>query len=149
MSKNKDRINFIFGLWDNKPLPHMFKKNIKLWKKLNPQSEICIWKKQECEFLIQSKYPDILQMYKAASPIQRADLTRYAIIHAKGGWFADCDTVPTLSVDEIRKSISITDPVGIAFTETHIDLKFQQTTAKIEIRNGLPEQKIRIANYVF
>lgn len=149
MNPKKDKINFIFGLWDNKPMPRLFKKNIEIWKKLNPHNEICIWKKQECESLLQKLYPEIVPVYEIASPIQRADLARYIILHANGGWYADCDTVPTLSVDEIRKSISIEDPIGIAFTETIIDQQFQQTTSRLKIRNGLSEYKIRVANYVF
>lgn len=52
-----------------------------------------LWTDADNLALIASRYPELLSMYKAyASPIQRADVARYAIAHAHGGVYADLDT---------------------------------------------------------
>ena len=50
-----------------------------------------MWGPAECEALIAEEFPWALSGWRAAVPIQKCDLARYAIIAAKGGWYADLD----------------------------------------------------------
>jgi len=52
-----------------------------------------LWTDADNRALVASEYPSLLPMYDGyASPIQRADVARYVIAHARGGVYADLDT---------------------------------------------------------
>ncbi len=52
-----------------------------------------LWTDADNRALVASEYPSLLPVYDSyASPIQRADVARYVIAHARGGVYADLDT---------------------------------------------------------
>lgn len=55
--------------------------------------QYALWTDADNRNLVATQYPSLLQMYDGyASPIQRADVARYLIAHARGGVYADLDT---------------------------------------------------------
>ena len=62
-------------------------------RELNDGWAYRLWTDDENRALIAERYPWLLPTYDAyESPIQRADVARYAIAHAHGGVYADLDT---------------------------------------------------------
>ena len=59
----------------------------------NPGWSYRLWTDAENRKLVSEVYPHLLTIYDGyGSPIQRADVARYVIAHARGGVYADLDT---------------------------------------------------------
>ncbi|ETS77444.1 hypothetical protein PFICI_11318 [Pestalotiopsis fici W106-1] len=68
---------------------------------------VTLWTDQEIQHLIESEYTWLLSTYKGyTQDIQRADLGRLVVVHAKGGIYADLDVFPRnpTAIDCLRRS---------------------------------------------
>jgi hypothetical protein len=73
-------------------MPPKFQTNLNVWKDNNPNSiAIKLWNAPQLEQLFQHHYPTVYPIYKHASPIQKSDMARYAILAHHGGWYFDLD----------------------------------------------------------
>lgn len=144
-------INFVYGLWDDKPMRDDFVANLNTWKRLNPAWGVKVWSKQDIKALWKSSFNEYIDVWKLARPIQRADLARLMIVIKFGGLYADLDTAPTKPIDDILqvagyRSVQHTTVLCIEDIKTEEEMT---ASARWPIRQGVPEYKTRIANYVF
>ena len=74
------------------PMPEAFKRNLDMWRSANGAQRVKVWDADGVSRLVRSKHgPDVATVYDSASSIQQADLARYAILAAEGGWYFDLD----------------------------------------------------------
>ena len=92
-----------FGFFRNKGsgMPPLFKDNLDATIANNPNWRVVTWQPAQCRSLVATRYPDLLPIYDGFPyGVQRSDLSRYAILHAYGGMYADLDYVWTTSLDK-------------------------------------------------
>lgn len=88
-------VHVVYGLWDDKPMPRAFQDTIRALETL-PGVVVCVWDRAACKALIASAdashFPGLQAAYDSAPrPVQRADIVRYVIVWAYGGWYLDLD----------------------------------------------------------
>lgn len=86
-------IHLSFGFFDDGPMPASLAANRdKLVKDNGGHATVVVWGPKESRALIASRYPWALEKYDGWKwPIQRSDMSRYAILHAHGGVYVDLD----------------------------------------------------------
>jgi len=133
-------IHQVYGLWDDTPLPQTFVENRTMWRN-SVHYEMRLWTKESCEKLVKKhRLEHVWRNLKRKC--QRADLIRYLILYEFGGWYFDLDCIPThLRLDTCKYSHDV-----VLFTEAILT---DDEIAKQDepIRHGVPEHRIRIANF--
>ncbi len=82
----------------------------------NPDWQITVWTPASSAALIESKYPELATLYHGLPfPIQRSDMSRYAILHAYGGLYMDVDYNITVPLSSITAYLRETFPFKSAF----------------------------------
>lgn len=145
-----NRIHFMYGLWDDAPMPNFFKQNIKDWQESNPTYEIKVWGRADLERLVREYYPDLWTMYNSFDRrVQRADLGRYLILLHEGGWYADLDFVPKERPLHEMYNAYRNDASMILATELVMSREDAERIGSQEpIRKGQPEHHgPRVGNY--
>jgi mannosyltransferase OCH1-like enzyme len=83
-------------------IPDVWKTTISEWKKYHPDWQVWFWTDKENRELIQSHYPEYLELYDSYRyGIQRADVIRYFILHTFGGIYSDMDIQPRKSFNKL------------------------------------------------
>lgn len=75
-----------------------FKEGQESWKQLNPEFEYRFYDDTDCLNFITNHYPKYLNFYNQLSPVQKADIFRYLVIHKYGGIYTDMDTICLKSI---------------------------------------------------
>lgn len=158
--KDADRVevprvmHFVYGLWDDAPMPQAFADNMAAWKAANPGFGTKVWDRAAVEELVRERYPEAWDVYRALGRnVQRADLARYLIVYDRGGWYADLDCVPApdggSSLDALLSRGLY--PRMVLLTELEMDEAWAARVGREQpIRNGEPEHAgPRFANYFF
>jgi mannosyltransferase OCH1-like enzyme len=84
-------LHFSFGFFDSS-MPARIADHIAAVSATNPDFTVKVWGPQESRALIADMFPQHLAKYDALQwPIQRSDMSRYAILYAHGGLYADLD----------------------------------------------------------
>lgn len=66
------------------------RRNMAAWKTHFPNATQKVWTDADAARLLPA-YPDIEAVYHDLKPIQKADILRYLVLHARGGVYADLD----------------------------------------------------------
>lgn len=66
------------------------RRNLEAWKTHFPGAAQKIWTDADAARLLPN-YPEIAAVYDDLKPIQKADILRYLVLHARGGVYADLD----------------------------------------------------------
>ena len=161
------RINFVYlGLWPRKgsPMPSAFRRNLHSWRKKNEDTHpVKLWSLEDVlELLTSGAFSEqIVEAFHFASPIQKADLARYCILAAYGGWYFDLDTgVECSSQSSLHKC---TNNLQTIYSHKPFDLKSksgalfwergplsrteQQFSKRRKCRHNVPEYPLRLSNY--
>jgi len=106
---------------------------------------IVLWNNQD---VIDILNPNEIEIYLNLKKIQKSDFARLVIIRKYGGIYADFDIEHKSSLSNLIDKIEQTQE-GIVFIE-HVHRLNKQCNyyKKFKIRNNIPENKIRIANYI-
>lgn len=150
-SMNPDHIFFLYGfLGDSFNIKQEeFIKNLRIWRKRNPNWKINIlrdkydnindWVKKHFEWFYQiyMEYP---------KSIQRCDIIRYMLMYHYGGVYSDLDVECKMPISKLLRQYQW---ANVIFGISRIKSKQKcDLAAKYEtIRNGKPEIPVRIANY--
>jgi hypothetical protein len=89
-------------------LPNHKYPDIESWKHHHPTWEYKLWKKDDCDALINEHFPEILLQYEKGSYVVKADICRIAILIIHGGMYADLDTECLKSFDDLVDGIGVT-----------------------------------------
>eukprot|EP00041_Stephanoeca_diplocostata_P014469 m.263404 g.263404 ORF g.263404 m.263404 type:complete len:368 (+) comp19707_c1_seq10:331-1434(+) len=144
-------INFVYGLWDSKPMSDGFKSNLQAWRRLNPAWEVKVWNKAQIKALWRDEFPEHKDLWRRSRPIQQADISRLMIVYKYGGLYADLDTTPTKALDDLMHNSGfrhVAHNTLLCIEDYKTDAEMA-ASAKWPIRKGEPEFRTRIANYVF
>jgi mannosyltransferase OCH1-like enzyme len=138
-------IHFMYGLWDNTPMPLLFRQNINQWRDMNPDYEVRIWGRKECDALVQQAFPQLLSLYhRTPRGVMKADMLRYCIVYTYGGYYFDLDAKCGHPIQPRGD-----DPL-VFYTEIIMSREHAAATAQEPIRHGIPEKPgPRFANYAF
>jgi mannosyltransferase OCH1-like enzyme len=82
----------IFQTWKTKILPVKYIQWSNTWKAMNPDFSYYLYDDNDCLTFIRNWYPQYKRFYLSLSPVERADIFRYLILHKYGGIYADIDT---------------------------------------------------------
>lgn len=66
------------------------RKNLQAWRTHFPRATQKVWTDADAPALVR-RYPEIAAVYDDLKPIQKADILRYIVLHARGGIYADLD----------------------------------------------------------
>lgn len=143
--------HFIYGLWDDTPMPESYEMTLYQWKQHG--WKVKLWNRELIE-QVMKQYPVWWELYqRLPRPVQKADLARYVLIYQEGGFYFDCDCPPTsldspkTLRDELKQH---PDWQAVYFVEHRISEAYAQNTTKLfPIRQGVPEQTERLANFAF
>jgi mannosyltransferase OCH1-like enzyme len=81
-------------------MPLRYRLQARTWRKHNPSWEYRLWDEDALKALIRHRYRELLPVYEAyESVVARADIGRYAILHAFGGLYVDTDTICVRPID--------------------------------------------------
>ena len=123
-----------------------FPKNVLPYMKNVRQKSIefhhILWKNNDIIKLLTEKQ---LKIYNKLINIQKSDYARYIILSKFGGIYLDYDII--LNEDLFNFYNHYKNNNSVLFTETLIKKNFIENTKKFPIRKGIPEKKIRVANY--
>lgn len=91
----------IHQTWKTQDVPDWAEPAAFSWKDKNPEYEYRIWDDRAARKLIEERYPELLPAFNNhMAPVQRADVFRYAVIHAFGGVYADIDVMCEVPVKD-------------------------------------------------
>lgn len=83
----------IFQTWKHHNLPLNFKLGQNSWIEKNPEYTYHYYDDNMCLNFVKKYYPHALKSYESLkTPVEKADLWRYMIVHQFGGVYADIDT---------------------------------------------------------
>jgi mannosyltransferase OCH1-like enzyme len=83
-------------------MPEGVAKHIEKLKAQNPSFEVKVWGPTESRDLLVSVYPEFVAKFDSfPHSIQKSDFSRYAILHAQGGVYADIDYVLKKPLEDI------------------------------------------------
>jgi len=75
--------------------------SISEWKRLHPRFTHILWDDRACDTFMRTQYPEFYPTYDDLPfGVQKADMFRIAVLHARGGIYADTDVVPNVAIDE-------------------------------------------------
>ena len=77
------------------------KHSISEWRRLHPHFVHRFWDDDACDLFMRTRYPELYATF-ADLPfgVQKADMFRVAVLHDRGGIYADTDVVPNVVIDE-------------------------------------------------
>jgi mannosyltransferase OCH1-like enzyme len=141
--------HFVYGLWDNTPMPQSYADNIEAWRTLG--WTIRIWDKSSVNALVQKHYPDLWSFYQNLPRMgQKADWSRYFIVDQLGGFYFDADCQPNPKSNLLQR---IHTPLTSFYTfieATWTEEQGREVARTNPIRKGVPElHGNRLANYAF
>lgn len=139
--------HFCYGLWDDGKIPDHFEKTMKQWK--NQGWNVRLWNRKQVDQLL-SKYPEFNELSSTFTrKVQKADLARYLIIYEHGGFYFDLDCRPdNNSLFQDLKN-GMLNSSALFFIECELKPEFAEETKQYPIRQGVPEDIERIANFAF
>jgi len=76
----------------------------KSWREFNPGWGYSFYDDTRSEEFVKEFYSDYYKVWPILTPVERADLWRYLIVHKYGGVYADIDTVCLRSLDDVIDS---------------------------------------------
>jgi len=89
-----DIAHFIFinvGLGDLDTFP-LYQKNLKIFKKLNPDTEVRLWSEDELDNLVETHFSNLLEVWNTfPDKFYKIDFGRYLILKTFGGIYIDLD----------------------------------------------------------
>jgi mannosyltransferase OCH1-like enzyme len=75
-------------------MPRRYLQQALTWQRQNPSWEYHLWDEDSLKALIRQRYAELLPVYEAYEEVAaRADIGRYAVLHAFGGLYVDTDTI--------------------------------------------------------
>lgn len=87
-------------------IPQVWSTTIDKWKSIHPDWKVMFWSDDDNRKLIETKYPDFLEIYDSYEyGIQRADAVRYYILYTYGGLYSDLDIQPKKRFDKLFQKI--------------------------------------------
>lgn len=94
-------LHLSFGFFDTS-MPPRIAAHIQALRDENPDWTLRIWGPVDSRALVAQNHPDSLALYDSfPAPIQRSDLSRYAILYAHGGVYADLDYLFMVSLTQV------------------------------------------------
>ncbi|RLV91635.1 Initiation-specific alpha-16-mannosyltransferase [Spathaspora sp. JA1] len=148
----------IWQMWkvglEHKEFPPDYKKYVQTWEDLNPEYEHLVKTNAECDAMVAKLYadvPDIIHAYNIMpETILKCDFSRYLILFAHGGVYADMDTHLLKPIRHwishepsfLDKPLNLGLVVGIESDredwQTHCARRVQVNTWTIMARKGHP-----------
>ena len=90
--------------YDNPKIPEKWGQNFQKWKDLHPGFTVKLWNKEDVLKLIADEDPSFLPVYENYPyGIQRSDACRPFILRKYGGIYADLDTSPVHSFENVLR----------------------------------------------
>lgn len=145
-------IHYIFFPWDEH---HKLKANendfdhspIFNMRRYAPDFDVQLWTYSKAMDFCSRLYPSVWNIVqKCPHPTMMVDILRWVIVHHFGGIYWQISTTPLLGMKNLLPSAG--KKVRL-FTEFHLPPEQCQAMAAEPIRNGEPEEPIRILNQVF
>lgn len=85
-------VHQIWGLAGDQEMPARFRESTVSWRQNHPGWTYILWEPEAIDQLIREHYPAIWDLYRRYPEwIQRADASRYLILHRYGGIYSDLD----------------------------------------------------------
>ncbi len=102
-------------------VPERYAKNIESWKRLHPSFEYRFWDESALTLLLQASFPQYAEPWRRIDRlIKKCDAARYLILYKFGGIYADMDTTPLRSLENIETDLAIS-PRGVILSEESQD----------------------------
>ena len=77
--------------WRAADIPKGLRGAVSSWRTMQPSWDYVFHSDSDNLKLLRTRYPWLLQIFSRMTPIQKADVARYAYMHAYGGVYADLD----------------------------------------------------------
>jgi mannosyltransferase OCH1-like enzyme len=75
-------------------------RNIRAWKRLNPEHEIRIYDDADLLKYMETHFPQFMELFNGLpSNVERTDMWRYLVLYQHGGVYADTDVYPLQPID--------------------------------------------------
>ena len=115
-------LHFVYlGLWGGHKPPPAFAANFKHFQAQNPERNVVLWTGAMVNALVDAHLsPGEKVLYDSAAPIQKADLARYLVVLAKGGWYLDMDVGVDCAADHSLQTRTKAAVGGIAAACTNV-----------------------------
>ena len=138
--------HFVYGLWDDTPIPQTFQSNMEAWGKQG--WKIKLWNKSMVDKLL-DKYPEYKELIPSFSrKVQIADLARLLILYDEGGHYFDLDCVPTN--ENLYEHLNTFEPDNIFYSDRVMGYVLSTILGIMKpIRKFKAEHNSRIANFAF
>jgi len=86
------------------------------WQTMNPMCEYRLWNDTEIALLAEEKSPDLIwPIWDGFTPVEKADVFRYLVLWAYGGYYADADVEPNKAIADWEVSKDASLIVGYEF----------------------------------
>ena len=101
-SRSRSRALEIHQTWKTEDtLTSDMKYSISEWKRLHPHLVHRFWDDEACDEFMRERYLEFYPTYvDLPFGVQKADMFRIAVLHDRGGIYADTDLVPNVVIDE-------------------------------------------------
>lgn len=146
-------VHLIYFPWDSKTMklkddPYDFDDTFyRQFKKDHPDFEIKLWTLPEAERFVRANYPDVWPIITSVDrPVMMVDIFRWLVVYHYGGIYWQYGSKPLVPLDNFipgpGKRVKL-------HTEAILTPDFCQAMAKEPIRNGEPEEPIRVYSCFF
>lgn len=92
--------SIIHQTWSSRSVPSWASACMRSWASLNPGYGIHLWTDAASLRLIRARYPALHAVWHLLKPVEKGDATRYAVVHALGGVYADVDVKCKVPIDD-------------------------------------------------
>ena len=113
----------------------------------NPNYVVKMWTLPDCRQFVRKYYPDYEQViFNAPRPVMMVDILRLLIVYHFGGIYWQYESKPLTSMDSFlpsnEKNVKL-------FTEIIISDEFANKMSAEPIRDGNPEERVRVCTQIF
>lgn len=112
-----DRI-FLHKIWYQglENMPSQYEKGLKSWCDEYPESTVLVWNSISIQKLVETEYPNLIDIYDGFEMIQRVDIAKYMILNTFGGVYSDMDQI-CLKKLNINSMVQTNDVIMATLTE--------------------------------
>lgn len=89
-------------------VPKRYAQYVERWKALHPSYEYRLWDQSSIAALLIARFPQYVESWhRIDKMIKKCDAARYLILHEYGGIYADMDTLPLRSLENIEVNLAL------------------------------------------
>ena len=112
--------------------PERYQNSMRMWKAVHPEYQYMFWDEATLDSFVRECFPDYYDEWSGLDKvIKKCDAARYMVLHRFGGVYADLDTYPFRSMDELIDDFDAHDVDVILSEESNDPLAWKSHVSRL------------------